>query len=123
MPIYTLMLATVVAVNKELPVKSGLSQEQCRVEAMEALKQVNFARCQPVQPDKPFLLLKLPSGVVVEVERHTGGYRLPPAYSAQDHAFVARALGRPSSGLHSKAHGADRPVASPVPASAALVSH
>jgi hypothetical protein len=108
MSLYTLMLATVVTVNKELPVQSGLTLEECTVAAMHALQAgSNFARCRPPQPEAPVILIRLPSGVVVQMERGAGGYRLPAGYSQIDEAFVATALGKPSSNIHSRPHGAD----------------
>jgi len=110
MALYTLFIATVINFNKEMPVQSGLSLEECKSAAAEALiKESNFARCRPTQPEKPIVFLKLPTGVIVQVERQHGGYRLPAGYSAQDEAFAATALGRPSSGVHAGKHGADRP--------------
>jgi hypothetical protein len=111
MVLYTLFLATVVNVNKELPVQSGLTLDECKAAATEALlKDSNFARCRPAQPEMPVVLLKLPTGVIVQVERQHGGYRLPSGYSIQDEAFAALALGKPSSGVHTGRHGADRPM-------------
>jgi hypothetical protein len=109
MSLYTLMLATVINVNKELPVQSGLTLDACVNAAMQALrKDSNYAKCRPTQPLKPVVLLKLQSGIIVQVERKAGGYALPAGHSAADHALVATALGRPSSGLHSGVHGPAR---------------
>ena len=109
MSLYTLMLATVINVNKELPVQGGLTLEECKAAAMEALlRDSNYAKCRPTQPEKPLIFVKLSTGVVVEVERQNGGYMLPPGYSVDDEAFVATVLGKRSSGVHSQPHGPDR---------------
>jgi hypothetical protein len=106
MSLYTLMLATVINVNKELPVQSGLTLDACINAAMQALQQnSNYAKCRPTQPQKPVVLIKLPSGLIAQVERKDGGYALPAGYSVADHALVATALGRPSSGVHNGIHG------------------
>lgn len=109
MALYTLMLATVINVNKELPVQSDLTLDACVSAAMQALqKDSNYAKCRPPQPQKPIVLIKLPSGLIVQVERKGGGYALPAGHSAADQALVAKALGRPSSGVHSGIHGPAR---------------
>jgi hypothetical protein len=110
MSFYTLFIATVINVNKELPVKGGLTLDECRAAATQALlKESNYARCRPAQPEMPVVYVKLPSGLILEVQRQHGGYRLPTGHSPQDEAFAALALGTPSSGVHGKTHGADRP--------------
>jgi hypothetical protein len=109
MSLYTLMLATVVNFNKELPVKGGLSLSECRAAALEALlENANYARCRPTQPESPVVFVKLPTGMVVEVQRQFGGYRLPPGHSIADEEFFATVLGRPSSGAHTRVHGPAR---------------
>jgi hypothetical protein len=109
MSLYTLMLATVINVNKELPVQAGLTLDDCVAAAMQALqKNSNYAKCRPTQPEKPVVLIKLPGGLIVQVERKDGGYALPAGHTVADHELVAIALGRPSSGVHSGAHGPDR---------------
>ncbi|MEZ1318816.1 hypothetical protein QIW53_22590 [Pseudomonas fluorescens] len=93
-------------VNKELPVQSGLTLDECKTAAAEALAdQNNFARCLPAPPAKPYVLVKLPSGLIVEAVRKHGGYTLGPEYSPEDRNFLATALGKPSSGVHGKVHG------------------
>ncbi|MDH0746046.1 hypothetical protein N5D61_06785 [Pseudomonas sp. GD03842] len=105
MSLYTLLLATVVNVNKELPVQGSLTLDDCTKAAMEALtQQYNYAKCRPTQPERPVVFVKLPSGVITEVERQPGGYKLSGEYTAADDAFVATALGRPSSLVHSRTH-------------------
>ena len=109
MSLYTLFIATVINVNREVPVQSGLTLAQCSEAATQALlKETNYARCRPIQPEKPIVYLKLPTGVVVQIEREPGGYRLPSGYSSEDEGFVIKALGRPSSGVHTGVHGPDR---------------
>lgn len=54
MSLYTLMLATVINVNKELPVQSKLTLDECVNAAMQSLqKNSNYAKCRPTQPQKP----------------------------------------------------------------------
>ncbi len=114
MSLYVLLLATVITVNKELPVKAGLTLEECKAAAMQALAaESNFAKCRPTQPEKPVVFVKLPSGLIVQVERKSGGYQLPLGYTTTDQAFVASALGKVSSGVHSSVHGTARMVTSP----------
>lgn len=109
MSLYTLFIATVINVNKELPVQGGLSLDECMAAATEALfKESNYASCRPPQPEKPIVFLKLPTGVILQVERRHGGYRLPPGYSSKDEAFAAVVFGKPSSGVHSGVHGPNR---------------
>jgi hypothetical protein len=116
MSVYTLFIATVINVNKELPVQSGLTLDECKAAATQALlKESNYARCRPAQPEMPIVYVKLPSGMILQVERQHGGYRLPTGHSAGDKAFVALTLGTPSSGVHGKVHGAQRPTATVVP--------
>ncbi|WP_447649186.1 hypothetical protein [Pseudomonas abietaniphila] len=109
MSLYTLMLATVVNINKELPVQSGMTLSECRAAALQALlEETNYAKCRPTQPENPVVFVKLPTGMIVEVKREFGGYRLPPGHSIADQEFFATVLGRPSSGVHTGAHGPDR---------------
>lgn len=112
MSLYTLFIATVINVNKELPVQSGMSLAQCSAAATQALLNgSNYARCRPSQPEKPVVYLKLPTGAIVKIERAQGGYRLPAGYSSEDEAFAIKVLGRPSSGVHTGVHGPDRTAA------------
>lgn len=110
MSLYTLFIATALNVNKELSVQSGLTLDECKAAATQALIKdgSNYARCRPTQPEQPIVLVKLPSGVILELQRQHGGYRLPEGYTPQDEAFVAVLLGAPSSGVQSRAHGAKR---------------
>ncbi|MGY2373145.1 hypothetical protein ACW9IB_01300 [Pseudomonas sp. SDO524_S393] len=106
---YTLLLATVLNVNKELPVQAGLTLEACTAAAMQALQEhSNYAKCRPAQPEKPIVFLKLPSGTIVRMKREHGGYFLAPGHSVADQDFVATALGKPSSGVHSRVHGPEK---------------
>lgn len=108
MSLYTLFIATVINANKELSVQSGLTLDECKAAATQALlKDSNYARCRPTQPEKPIVFVKLPSGVILELHRQHGGYRLPEGYSPQDEAFTAALLGEPSSGVRSRVHGAE----------------
>lgn len=116
MSFYTLFIATVINVNKELPVQSGLTLDECKAAATQALlKESNYARCRPAQPEMPVVYVKLPSGMILQVERQHGGYKLPTGHSADDEAFAALALGTPSSGVHGRVHGAERPTSTVVP--------
>lgn len=115
MSLYTLFIATVINVNKELPVQSGLTLDECSAAATQALlKEANYARCRPAQPEMPIVYVKLPSGMILQVERQHGGYKLPAGHSADDRAFAALALGTRSSGVHGKVHGAERSTSSVV---------
>lgn len=108
MSLYTLFIATAINVNKELLVQGGLTLDECKAAATQALlKDSNYARCRPTQPDKPIVFVKLPSGVILELHREHGGYRLPEGYTQQDKAFTAALLGAPSSGVRSRARGAE----------------
>lgn len=114
MSLYTLFLATVININKELPVKAGLTLEECKTAAMQALAaESNYAKCRPTQPEKPVVFVKLPSGMIVQVGRKNGGYQLPPGHTTTDQAFVTTVLGKVSSGVHSSVHGPARMSASP----------
>ncbi|NBB09832.1 hypothetical protein [Pseudomonas sp. SLFW] len=114
MSLYTLYLATVININKELPVKAGLTLEECRAAALQALgAESNYAKCRPTQPEKPVVFVKLPSGLIVEVERKNGGYQLPPGHTATDQAFVTTVLGKVSSSVHSAPHGPARMTTGP----------
>lgn len=109
MSLYTLLLATVINVNKELPVQAGLTLDECAAAAMQALQQSsNYAKCRPTQPEQPVVFIKLPSGMIIQVERTNGGYVLPPGHSTADQAFVSTVLGARSSGVHSGVHGPAR---------------
>lgn len=71
----------------------------------QLIERNNYARCSPVQPEKPVVFVKLPSGVVVQVEREMGGYRLAGGHSIQDNAFFTKVVGERSTGVPNNVHG------------------
>ncbi|UFH51227.1 hypothetical protein [Pseudomonas sp. KNUC1026] len=107
MDIYTLFLSTALNLHKELPVRAGLTLNECRTAAFAALQDnANFARCRPAEPLVGPVFIRLSNGRTFETIRSPGGkgYDLPSDLMADDLAQVYGQLGKPSSGVHSDAH-------------------